>query len=65
MTASTNVPYWAVAPRVRCVLSQVIAASGDLPLTLSLTPEYNFTNNRLSITPHFNTLMDLDVMIFD
>jgi len=50
MTASTNVPYWAVASRVGCVLSQVIAASGDLPLTMSLTPEHNFTNNGLSLT---------------
>ena len=37
MTASTNVPYWVVALRVGCVLSQVIVASGDLPLKLSLT----------------------------
>ena len=51
MTASTNVPYWVVALRVGCVLSQVIAASGDLSLKLSLTPEYKFTNNGLS-RPH-------------
>ena len=50
MTASTNVPYWVVALRVGCVLSQVIAASGDLSLKLSLTPEYKFTNNGLSLT---------------
>jgi len=49
MTASTNVPYWVVALRVGCVLSQVIAASGDLSLKLSLTPEYKFTNNGLSL----------------
>jgi len=47
MTASTNVPYWIVALRVGCVLSQVIAASGDLSLKLSLTPEHKFTNNGL------------------
>ena len=50
MTASTNVPYWIVALRVGCVLSQVIAASGDLSLKLSRTPEYKFTNNGLSLT---------------
>jgi len=50
MTASTNVLYWIVALRVGCVLSQVIATSGDLSLMLSLTPEYKFTNNGLSIT---------------
>jgi len=32
MTVITNVPYWVVALRVGCVLSQVIAASGDLSL---------------------------------
>ena len=50
MTVSTIVPYWTVALRVGCVLSQVIAASGDLSLKLSLTPEYKFTNNGLSLT---------------
>ena len=30
MNSSTNVPYWTVVLRVGCVLSQVIAASGDL-----------------------------------
>jgi len=49
MTASTNVPYWVVALRVGCVLSQVIAASGDISLNLSLKPEYKFTNNGLSL----------------
>jgi len=38
MNSSTNVPYWTVVLRVGCVLSQVIAASGDLSLKLSLTP---------------------------
>jgi len=37
MNSCTNVQYWVVASRVGCVLSQVIAASGDLPLKLSLT----------------------------
>jgi len=49
MTANTNVSHWAVASRVGCVLSQVIAASGDFPLKLSITPEHNFTNNGLSL----------------
>jgi len=49
MTASTNVPYRVVALRVGCVFSQVIAASGDLSWKLSLTPEYKFTNNGLSL----------------
>jgi len=40
--------------RVGGVLSQVIAASGDLSLKLSLTPEYKLTNNDLSLT--INTL---------
>jgi len=31
MNSSTNVPYWVVVLRVGCVLSQVTAASGDLP----------------------------------
>jgi len=51
MTVITNVPYWVVALRVGGVLSQVIAASGDLFLKLSLTPEYKFTNDGLSLTP--------------
>jgi len=38
MNSSTNVPYWTVVLRVGCVLSQVIAGSGDLPLKLNLTP---------------------------
>jgi len=50
MTASTNVPYWVVALRIGCVLSQVIAASGDLSLKLSLTHKNKFTNNGLSLT---------------
>jgi len=54
MTANTNVPYWVVASRVGCVLSQVIAASRDLPLKLSFTPNIvvhlpYFTNNGLSL----------------
>jgi len=50
MTASTNEPYWVVASRVGSVFSQVMAASGDFSLKLSLTPEYKFTNNGLSLT---------------
>jgi len=45
MNSSTNVPYWVVASRVGCVLSQIIAASGDLPLKMSFTPEHSFTNS--------------------
>jgi len=45
MNSSTNVPYWDVASRVGRVLSQVIAASGDLPfLELSFTLNIIVTN---------------------
>ena len=47
MTASTNVSHWVVALRVGCVLSQVIAARGDLSLKFSFSPEYKFTNSGL------------------
>ena len=36
MNCSTNVPYWAVVLRVGCVLSHVIAATGDLPWSWAL-----------------------------
>ena len=47
MNSSTNVPYWVVALRVGCVLSQVIAASRDLPFEVEL---YTLTLTTCMIT---------------
>jgi len=56
MNCSTNVPYWVIALKVGCVLSQVIAASGGLSYwsieldTLASIPcETNGTRTKIAL----------------